>query len=204
MNTTDFLQEVCRRSGTPAGACFQCHKCTSGCPIAPDMDLAPSQVMRMVQFGLEGEVLESRAIWLCASCEACTTRCPMGIDLAAVMDALRIMAVERKADIPDRRGRQFNRSFLGSVRHHGRLFEAGMMTAYKLRTGDLLTDVGNVPKMLAKGKLSLLPKRSGSTGEVRQIFRRAGDCPEFRPTKLGLSPSPKPGLSPSAEEEQQP
>jgi len=168
-----FLEEVQRRSGTPVSACFQCHKCSSGCPIGPDMDLLPSQVMRAAHLGLEGEVLESRSIWLCASCQACTTRCPMEIDIAAVMDALRIMAVERKADVPDSRGEKFNRSFLGSVRHHGRVFEAGMMAAYKLRSGDLLADVDKVPKMLAKGKLSLLPKRSGSVKEVRQVFRRA-------------------------------
>jgi len=48
-----------------------------------------------------------------------------------------------------------------------------MMASYKLRTGDLLSDVGKVPQMLAKGKLSLLPRRSGSTKEVRQVFRRA-------------------------------
>jgi heterodisulfide reductase subunit C len=137
------------------------------------MDLLPSQVMRLTHLGLEGEVLESQAIWLCASCEACTTRCPMEIDIAAVMDALRIMAVERKADIPDSRGKHFNRSFLGSVRHHGRVFEAGMMTAYKLRSGELMADVDKVPRMIAKGKLSFLPKRSGSVKEVRDIFRRA-------------------------------
>ena len=71
----------------------------SGCPIGPEMDLLPSQIMRLAHLGLEGEVLESESIWLCASCEACTTRCPMEIDIAAVMDALRILAVERKADI---------------------------------------------------------------------------------------------------------
>ena len=97
----------------------------TGCPIGPDMDLLPSQVMRLVHLGAEGEVLESQAIWLCASCEACTTRCPMEIDIAAVMDALRILAIERKAAIPDSHGKQFNRSFLGSVRHHGRVFEVG-------------------------------------------------------------------------------
>jgi heterodisulfide reductase subunit C len=172
-NDTGFLEEVERRSGTPVSACFQCHKCSSGCPIGPDMDLLPSQVMRLAHLGMEGEVLESQSIWLCASCEACTTRCPMEIDIAAVMDALRILAVERKVDISDRRGKQFNRSFLGSVRNHGRVFEAGMMTAYKLRTRDLLADVDKVPKMLAKGKLSFLPKRSGSVKEVREVFRRA-------------------------------
>jgi len=170
---TGFLAEVEHRSGAPVSACYQCHKCSSGCPIGPEMDFLPSQVMRLTQFGLEGEVLESVSIWLCASCEACTTRCPMGIDIAAVMDTLRILAVERKADIPDSHGKQFNRSFLGSVRRHGRVFEAGMMAAYKLRTGDFTSDLDKVPKMLAKGKLSFLPKRSGNLKELRQVFRRA-------------------------------
>jgi len=170
---TELVEEVERRSGTQPSACFQCHKCSSGCPIGPEMDLLPSQVMRLVQLGAEAEVLQSQAIWLCASCEACTTRCPMGIDIAAVMDTLRMLAIDRKVALPDSRGRQFNRSFLGSVRRHGRVFELGMMTFYKLRTGDFFADVGKVPQMLAKGKLSLLPHRSGSSKEVKQVFRRA-------------------------------
>lgn len=172
-NDSELADEVCRRSGTPATACFQCHKCSTGCPIGPEMDYLPSQVMRLVHLGAQAELLGSQAIWLCASCEACTTRCPMGIDIAAVMDALRIMAIDRAVALPDAHGKQFNRSFLGSVRRHGRVFEAGMMASYKLRTGDLLTDVGKVPQMLTKGKLSLLPKRSGGAAEVREVFRRA-------------------------------
>jgi heterodisulfide reductase subunit C len=172
---SDFLAAVEDRAGTPVGACFQCHKCTTGCPMGPEMDFLPSQIMRLVHLGAEEEVLGSQAIWLCASCEACTTRCPMGIDIAAVMDALRILAVERKVSMGDTRGKHFNRSFLGSVRRHGRVFEAGMMAAYKLRTLDLLADVGKVPGMLAKGKLALWPHRSGSTKEVREVFRRAAE-----------------------------
>ena len=170
---TPFLQEVERRSGTPVSACFQCHKCSTGCPVAPEMEFLSSQIMRLIHLGQESKALNSQAIWLCASCEACTTRCPMGIDIAGVMDTLRIMAVERKAAGPDARGKEFNRSFLASVRRHGRVFELGMLTAYKLRSGDLFSDMDKGPAMLAKGKLSLLPKRSRSAGEVREVFRRA-------------------------------
>ena len=168
-----LLDEVQRRADTPVGACFQCHKCSTGCPIGPDMDLLSSQIMRLVHLGEEDALLESGSIWLCASCEACSTRCPMGIDIAAVMDTLRMMAVERKAAVPDAHGQQFNRSFLGSVRRNGRVFELGMLAAYKLRCLDLLSDVDKFPKMLAKGKISLLPKRSGAAEEVRQVFKRA-------------------------------
>lgn len=168
-----LLDEVQRRAGTPVSACFQCHKCSTGCPIGPDMDLLSSQIMRLVHLGEEDELLESKSIWLCASCEACSTRCPMGIDVAAVMDALRMMAVQRKAAVPDVHGKEFNRSFLGSVRRHGRVFEFGMLAAYKLRCLDLFSDLDKFPKMLAKGKISLLPKRSGGVEEVRQVFKRA-------------------------------
>jgi heterodisulfide reductase subunit C len=174
-NGAALADEVQRRSGTAVSACFQCHKCSTGCPIGPDMDLLPSQVMRLVHLGAEAEVLESQSIWLCASCEACTTRCPQGIDIAATMDTLRMLAIERKAAVPDGRGKHFNHSFLDSVRHHGRVFEVGMMTAYKLRSGDLFSDVNKVPQMLAKGKLSLLPHRSSSVKQVREMFRRAAE-----------------------------
>ena len=171
--TGTFLQEVERRSGTPVSACFQCHKCSTGCPTAPEMDWLSSQVMRMIHLGQELPLLESQAIWLCASCEACTTRCPMQIDIAAVMDSLRMMAVERKVELPNARGEQFNRSFLQSVSRNGRVFELGMMVAYKLRSRDFLTDAEKTWQMLAKGKLSLRPKKSGSAKEVADVFRRA-------------------------------
>ena len=170
-----LLREVERRAGTLTSACFQCHKCSSGCPLGQEMDVSSSQVMRLIHLGAEREVLESRAIWLCASCEACTTRCPMGIDIAGVMDILRIMAVERKVDLPDTRVEAFNRSFLRSVRRHGRVYEMGMLTAYKLRSRDLLSDVDKAPKLLAKKKLSLLPSRSGAANEVRGVFDRADE-----------------------------
>lgn len=172
-NGSRLLEEVQQRSGTPVSACFQCHKCSTGCPIGPEMDFLPSQIMRLVHLGAESEVLASRSIWLCASCEACTTRCPMAIDIAGVMDALRILAVERRIDLPDARGKQFHRSFLGSVRRHGRVYEMGMMAAYKLRIRDLLSDADKVPQLLAQGRLSLLPNRSGDIRQVREVFRRS-------------------------------
>jgi len=172
-NGGHLMEEVRRHCGAQVSACFQCHKCSTGCPIGPDMDFLPSQIMRLVHLGAEKEALASRSIWLCASCEACTTRCPMAIDIAAVMDALRILAIERRIDLPDARGKQFHRSFLGSVRRHGRVYEMGMMTAYKLRIRDLLSDVDKVPQLLAQGKLSLLPDRSGDIRQVREVFRRS-------------------------------
>jgi heterodisulfide reductase subunit C len=168
-----LLDEVERRSGSPVSACLQCHKCSVGCPVGPDMDLMSSQIMRLIHLGARDELLESQSIWTCASCEACTTRCPMGIDIAAVMDVLRMMAVETRATVADTRGKSFNKAFLTSVGWHGRVFEFGMMALYKLASRDLFTDVDKVPRMLAKHKLSFLPHFSRSAKDVRRVFQRA-------------------------------
>jgi heterodisulfide reductase subunit C len=168
-----LLNEVERLSATPVSACYQCHKCSSGCPVAPDADLLSSQVMRLIQFGAEDDVLGCEAIWLCASCAACSTRCPMGIDIARVMDTLRMLAVEYRVELATSHDHKFARAFLGSVRRHGRAFEVELLLAYKLSTGTFWEDVDKAREMLKRGKLKLLPQRSSRVGQVRQVFRRA-------------------------------
>jgi heterodisulfide reductase subunit C2 len=171
----EFLREVERRSGARVSACLQCHKCSTGCPVGPEMDVLSSQIMRLIQLGQEREVLESEAIWLCASCQACATRCPMDIDVAGVMDTLRMMAVENKVQSSDARGKRFNDAFLASVRRHGRVYELGMMIGYKMRTGDFFADADKAPQMFKKGKLSILPHGSGGAREARKVFDRANE-----------------------------
>jgi len=97
----------------------------------------------------------------------------MDIDIAAVMDALRMLAIERKIAAPDKRAKTFNASLLRSVRWFGRVFELGMMTDYKIRSMDLFSDVDKVPKMLKKRKLPFMPHFSSSAKEVRKVFKRA-------------------------------
>lgn len=94
----DFLAQVEELSGQSIWACYQCGCCSSGCPVAEEMDLLPNQVIRYVQLGLEEELLSSKTIWLCASCFQCFARCPRGIDISKIMDALRQMAMEEGVD----------------------------------------------------------------------------------------------------------
>ena len=90
-----------------------------------------------------------------------------------IWEKLKVRVDRRKIDLPDSRAERFHRSFLRSVRRNGRVYELGMMVAYKLRSRDFLGDAEKTGQMLAKGKLSLLPHRSGGAAEVRELFRRA-------------------------------
>ncbi|MBU2572747.1 MAG: 4Fe-4S dicluster domain-containing protein, partial [Elusimicrobia bacterium] len=87
---TRFLDDIAKESGQNVNLCFQCKKCTAGCPVADEMDITPTQVIHAIRLGQNDLVLNSKTIWLCASCETCTTRCPQEVDIARVMDACRI------------------------------------------------------------------------------------------------------------------
>ena len=86
------IQEI---SGEDVRACYQCGKCTAGCPLASSMDLMPNQILRLIQVGEYEEALRARAIWSCASCLTCAARCPKDVDPARVMDALRTILMRR-------------------------------------------------------------------------------------------------------------
>jgi heterodisulfide reductase subunit C len=93
-----IIKKVEDISGQNVLACYQCGKCSAGCPMVSLMDLLPNQIIRLVQLGQIGDVLNSKTIWLCASCFTCTTRCPTGVDLAKVMEALRLLLLRKSTN----------------------------------------------------------------------------------------------------------
>jgi len=93
LKENSFLSEVLAESGENLQACYQCQKCSAGCPVAEAMDLLPNQVLRHIQYGHREKVLGSKTIWICASCYTCSVRCPNDIDIAKIMDTLRHLAL---------------------------------------------------------------------------------------------------------------
>jgi heterodisulfide reductase subunit C2 len=170
---TDTLAGLLQhKSGISVQRCYQCGKCSAGCPANAEMDFAPSVLLRMLQLqdaSSDRKVLSSYAIWLCLTCHACAARCPMEVDLPRVMDILREESLHRK--LVHTRAKDmvaFHRSFLDAIRYFGRLWEIGLIAEYKLRTRHFWQDVLLAPVLFRKGKLSLLP--SFQRKSIRRIF----------------------------------
>jgi heterodisulfide reductase subunit C len=132
-------------------------------------DYPVSQVMRLLQAGQKEKLLTSHSIWLCATCETCTTRCPCEIDIAHIMDVLRIMA-RREGYVSEKDVKHFYDAFLASLERHGRVFEMGILMGYKLKTGHLFGDADLGPKIMGKGKIHFLPTRIKGTSHIARIF----------------------------------
>jgi heterodisulfide reductase subunit B len=156
--------------------CYQCVKCTSGCPLSDHFDLTPNQVMRALQLG-DKSVLESKTIWLCASCQTCTTRCPQGLDIAGIMDALRIEAKRRGLSPAIPEVEAFSNIFLRDIGLLGRLYEVGLMGGMYLATaGKILKDTGQLQKdmgmgleMMKRRKLKLVPGLTRPPRKVKPV-----------------------------------
>jgi len=176
-NTTQDLGSVLKQSiSVDVQKCYQCGKCSAGCPLCSEMDYSPNYIMRMLQTSdpvLEEKVLRSLTIWLCLSCEMCYSRCPMSIDIPKIMDFLREKSLQGKMTNPGaKKIIAFHKSFLKTIEKTGRLYEMGLIAGYKSKIFDLMQDIKLAPAMIAKGKLHMLPELIKDRKGMSDIFSK--------------------------------
>jgi heterodisulfide reductase subunit C2 len=177
VSSLTLADDILVATGINAATCYQCGKCSAGCPMATESDLRPHNMMRLVMQDRRAAALADETIWLCLTCETCSARCPNACDPARVIDAVREMSIEADAADMPRTIAAFHRAFLEQIRTNGRLHEMGMVMEYKVRSGDLMKDVTNAPAMFARGKLSLRPDRIEGIAEIKRIFEKCGVTP---------------------------
>jgi len=176
MPKPDIRKLIEESSGQKISACFQCGKCTNGCPITFAMDIMPHKLIHLLQYGQVNNILHSDTIWVCASCETCTTRCPNGIDIAHVMDTLRQLS-KRQGIKPDQYSIPiFHSAFLNSIKRHGRVHETEMALTYSIEDAGWfgffkLTGYGFA--LFLKGKVKLRPNRVRALNHIKNLFRKA-------------------------------
>lgn len=175
-----FLEKAEAAGPFHAVECFQCRKCTNGCPASFEMDLYPDQVIRLAILGQREEVLRSRTIWVCAACETCSTRCPNGVRIAELMDYFKEMAIWSGIEPAQPKVAALHQTFLENLKLTGRVFEGGLLPAYwirsgqmaaKIKTGDIRNELRQGLKLFSKGRLAPTPKVIKGKAQVSAILR---------------------------------
>ncbi|MDR3182860.1 MAG: 4Fe-4S dicluster domain-containing protein [Planctomycetaceae bacterium] len=162
---------------TKVADCYQCGKCSAGCPQVERMDVMPSSIIRLVQLGCVEEAAAAESVWQCLNCLTCSTRCPKSVNIAGVMDALKEISIEKKCVHPkQKRTLAFQRSFLNAVKRNGRTNEIEMVAEYKIRgfLNDfnpllVLKDADLGLPMFKRGKLHL---KAGSPVKDKALVKR--------------------------------
>ncbi len=158
--------------------CYQCGKCSAGCPMGSVMDAPPHRIMQWVGRGAIDRAVNAESIWLCVSCQTCMARCPQTVDTAGIMDEVRALAWREGVCSPAMvRTKLFLEAFLDSVRRHGRLNETELIAKYKIRgflsdykMALLLKDSMLAPRLIKRGKFRLFGGKSGDRDVIKRIF----------------------------------
>ncbi|MDO9229207.1 MAG: 4Fe-4S dicluster domain-containing protein [Syntrophales bacterium] len=166
-----FLEDVIKASNVNIQACYQCQKCSAGCPVVSAMDIMPNQVVRQIQYGRREKVLSSKTIWICASCHTCSVRCPNDIDIAKVMDTLRHISLKSGLKAGEGEIPIFHSVFLDSIKATGRIHELSLILRFKLKTRDFLKDAALGWEMFRRGKIKILPQSFTGGRDIKGIFR---------------------------------
>jgi len=172
METTLVETETATYGNT--SLCYQCAKCSSGCPVSEEMDILPHQVIHLASLGLEDRVLYTDTIWICANCYACAVKCPNDIDITGVMNSLKQKALDK--GITPRRPEvcTFHKVFANDIYRRGKVHELWIMGEYNLRMRKPFKNMMLAPRMFLKNKLKLRPPREvrGFRGWLKKILSR--------------------------------
>ena len=152
--------------------CYQCKKCTLGCPSAYAMRMKPHELMRAIQLGLSEEIYWSGTIWTCLSCETCNTRCPQDINILRVIDGLREISRSMEHYNPLPAIPAMHRIFLALVERFGKVYELGLALLINLRMLTPFKDIDMASPMFLKGKLKPFPHKSHGVKELRKVMNR--------------------------------
>lgn len=168
----NFVRKVESLSGTSVRRCFQCGKCSAGCPMAAFMEHPPNRVMRLLQLGQWRRILAGLSIWYCASCETCSARCPNKVHLAAIMDALRKLSWDSNGPSKESCVQLADELFLHNIRSYGRQYEMRLAAMFNVKSGQFLKDLMLGPKLISKGKLKMLHGKNRNLPVIEGIFSR--------------------------------
>ena len=171
MNDHETLAHIMEAADVRQYDCYQCGKCSGGCPMAGAMDLKPRGVMRCAQVGSLSRILNSDTIWLCTGCYTCVDRCPHDVNIPALIEEARYEA--RRRGILRRDSEVLNKTFVANIKAFGRNYEMLLAGLYNIFTFKPTQDINSVPHMLKKNLISPIPVRIKNTAEVAELMERA-------------------------------
>ena len=165
---------IAKEANVELSKCYQCGKCTAGCPMADSYDLMPRQIVHYMQLGEMTKILKSKTIWLCASCHTCSERCPNEINVSGLIEGARIEA-NKQGICAVKEVKLFNDIFMDNVKEFGKSQEVVLEGLYNVRSGHLIQDMENVPKMLSKKIVRAELNQTDARHEVKEIINKSAE-----------------------------
>jgi len=93
-NSTELKAEFRKKAhellhGCDLNLCLTCEACAEACPATGIEDMDPKKFMRLVDQGMDEEVITAPWVWMCSMCQRCKPVCPANADIAGVVGLAR-------------------------------------------------------------------------------------------------------------------
>ncbi|MCL5072493.1 MAG: 4Fe-4S dicluster domain-containing protein [Actinobacteria bacterium] len=151
--------------------CYQCGRCTAGCPLSNVYKYQPNQIIRLIAANKIESIFNSNSIYLCLSCEICSSRCPQEIDIAAIMNYLRIKSWERRS-FKEKAILNFYKAFLKIIGIFGRSYEPALIMNLNLLSGKFFNDMDLALNILRKKKIKLFPEFVKDRAKLSKLVKK--------------------------------
>jgi len=151
--------------------CYQCGKCTAGCPLSDIFEYKPNQVIDLVRAGRIDDIINSNSIFLCLSCAICSSRCPQDIHIASIMNFIRNEAW-KSGRFKVKSILRFYRTFLRIIGTTGRSYEPGLLMSLNFLSGRLFNDMDLAFGIIKKRKISFLPDRIKGRKDISRTVKK--------------------------------
>jgi len=182
-----LTEAVAERSGQNLTACYQCRRCTAGCPVGGENGAAPDRLIRTILLEDKDAALRDPLIVKCIACYTCGTRCPNVIQTARIAETLKQMAREAGLKLPLPNITDFHDAFLASLKRRGRFHELEGMAAYQAKVAsrelaggkfravfnDLLGQVRLGMALLKKKRVHMGVAAIKRRSEIKALFVKA-------------------------------
>ncbi|MHB1346389.1 MAG: 4Fe-4S dicluster domain-containing protein [Candidatus Humimicrobiaceae bacterium] len=151
--------------------CYQCGKCSAGCPLSHVYEYQPNQIIRLIQIDEIESIFNANSIYLCLSCEICSSRCPQEVNIAAIMNYLRIKSWQNN-NFKVKAIRNFYKAFLRITQLFGRSYEPALILSLNLISGKFFNDMDIAMKILKKKKIKLIPEVVKDRRSIANLIKK--------------------------------
>ena len=169
--TNEKLSALLLKADVRQYECYQCGKCTGGCPMAHAMDLKPRGVMRCAQVGSLERILKSNTIWLCTGCHTCVERCPHDVNIPSLIEEARYLASDMGYERRD--SKVLNEVFISNLKMFGRNHEMLLAGLYNMIAFKPFQDMSSVPHMLTNDLVGVKPHETKNSESIKKMIERA-------------------------------
>lgn len=95
----EFIDKVAEISGEPIRKCMQCGTCSAVCPMDASAVTTPRSLIHMTLLGQKQSAIEADFAWMCVSCHECMVRCPRDLDVAKIIEAVRLVLLRTNVNL---------------------------------------------------------------------------------------------------------